>query len=183
MSGLTFKTTHGDSIEITNGTRDWWVNNCNFMQWDDGALDIVRAPSGGSAIGGTVSRCTFAGGDKAMLIGNDDDRVLDILLHVTIDHCLFTHFGRRAPYVRFATVHMRDTLIQNWGQVGQDEATAISLRRDARMLMERVTMTGGPKAGKAVTVKGGAMFASVDSHGHDQPNVGVVGYPPYHERY
>lgn len=185
VSGLTLRVDTGDAIEVTNGTRDWWVHRCLIAGWEDGALDVVRAPGKphDGPIGGTVSETTFTGGDKAVLIGSDDRRHADARLRVTFRGCTWTGFGRRAPRLRYAKVHMLGCLIQGWGEVGQDEATAISLTRSARLLMERCVLTAGPASGNPISVEDGSAFRRLHSTGFDQPSVDPhrVTWPTYVE--
>lgn len=74
----------GDAIAVI-GSRKIWIDHNTLSECHDGLLDITR---GSTAI--TISNNRFHNHDKVMLLGHDDQFLLDRKMQVTV---VFNHFG------------------------------------------------------------------------------------------
>lgn len=75
-----------------------WVDECSFERGQDGCIDIATTAVLAADSRITVSRCTFRGHDKTMLIGALSSVYTDpIHILVTVYACLFDHTGQRHP--------------------------------------------------------------------------------------
>ncbi|GFP88453.1 probable pectate lyase 22 [Phtheirospermum japonicum] len=116
----------GDAISIM-GSRDIWVNHCTLSNCHDGLIDMVLAST---AI--TVSNCHFSDHNEVMLLGHNDDYVLDKNMKVTI---AYNYFGKnliqRMPRIRHGTLQLINNFYPNgWGMYavgGTSHPTIVSV--------------------------------------------------------
>ncbi|KAG9459483.1 hypothetical protein H6P81_003991 [Aristolochia fimbriata] len=100
----------GDAITLI-GSSKVWIDHNSLYECHDGLLDVTR---GSTDV--TVSNNRFMNHDKVMLLGHDDQFVLDRKMKVSI---LFNHFGpnvnQRIPRVRHGYAHVANNFYQGWG--------------------------------------------------------------------
>lgn len=112
----------------------YFVDHCYF---DNTGVDPKLADEALSVIWGGKARiqnCYFKNWGKAMIIGNGDDPI-DIAkdIYVEIENCVFDGCSRRNPYIRGATVHMKNCLIKNWGHTFFDKSFGVRVDREGSL--------------------------------------------------
>ncbi|XP_068661185.1 pectate lyase 1 [Aristolochia californica] len=100
----------GDAITLI-GSSKIWIDHNSLYECHDGLLDVTR---GSTDV--TISNNRFMNHDKVMLLGHDDQFLLDKKMKVSI---LFNHFGpnvnQRIPRVRHGYAHVANNFYQGWG--------------------------------------------------------------------
>ncbi|KAF8050709.1 hypothetical protein N665_1900s0007 [Sinapis alba] len=99
----------GDGISIF-GSQKIWVDHCSLSHCTDGLIDVVLGSTGI-----TISNNYFAHHDEVMLLGHDDEYVMDTGMQVTI---AFNHFGeglvQRMPRCRRGYIHVVNNDFRSW---------------------------------------------------------------------
>ncbi len=97
-----------DELEITNGSRNIWIDHCEFftdrdhnIDYYDGLLDIKNASR---FI--TVSWCCMHDHLKCSLISSGDGSVGDTVTRITYHHNFFYNCDARLPSIRFGKAHI-----------------------------------------------------------------------------
>ncbi|WP_416147432.1 RICIN domain-containing protein [Salipaludibacillus sp. HK11] len=123
----------GTSIEVTQGSKNIWIDHNEFYSeldgnddrdYYDGLVDIKR-----NSEFITVSWNKFENHWKSMLVGHTDNASL-APDNITYHHNYFNNLNSRVPLIRFADVHM----FNNFFKDIQD--TAINSRMGARVFVE-----------------------------------------------
>jgi pectate lyase len=105
-----------DSISIDQGSRGVLVLHCAFSS---AGLDPLDTDEHISVVWGstdvTVAWSRFEDHDKVMLLGNGDAPAeVDGQIRVTLHDNVFQRNGRRHPFLRYGTVDLYNTLIEDW---------------------------------------------------------------------
>ncbi|XP_044460824.1 probable pectate lyase 13 [Mangifera indica] len=99
----------GDGISIT-GAHKIWIDHCSLSYCTDGLIDAIL---GSTAI--TISNNYFSHHNEVMLLGHNDNYLLDIGMQVTI---AFNHFGealvQRMPRCRHGYIHVVNNDFTAW---------------------------------------------------------------------
>jgi len=97
-----------DEIEITGGSRNVWIDHCEFftdrdhdIDYYDGLLDIKN---GSRFI--TISWCQMHDHMKCSLISSGDGSTGDTVIRVTYHHNFFYNCDARLPSIRFGKAHI-----------------------------------------------------------------------------
>ena len=159
-----------DLISFSGGTKNCWVDHCDFMDGMDGNFDITRLSD---FI--TVSWCTFSYNERSYmhqntnLVGANDNEQTGYL-NITY---AFNEWGKgckaRMPMARVGKIHM----LNNYYNCAGNATNCINPRRNSEFLIEgnyfekKVYRYYGQKDAVAVTW-GKDNFVS-ESHGQDAP--------------
>jgi pectate lyase len=104
-----------DEIEINNGSKNVWIDHCEFftdldhdIDYYDGLLDIKNQSS---FI--TVSWSKFHDHQKCILISSGDGEIQDSVIRITFHHNYFYNCNSRLPSIRFGKAHIFNNLYYN----------------------------------------------------------------------
>lgn len=138
----------GDGIAVYEA-KNIWISHVTVGATSDGAIDVT-----GHSLDITVSWTHLKEQNKTMLIGNDNSKVEDVVMKVTLHHNWYDNTVRRNPLVRFGKVHMYNNVHTNWGdQFGEGDAVNSVYR--AQLLLEgNVYEAGSNKQAVHITVPG-----------------------------
>lgn len=99
----------GDGISIS-GSRNIWIDHCSMSYCTDGLIDAIL---GSTAI--TISNSWFTHHNEVMLLGHNDEYLMDVGMQVTI---AFNHFGeglvQRMPRCRHGYIHVVNNDFTQW---------------------------------------------------------------------
>ena len=120
-----------DEIEINGGSRNIWIDHCDFytdrdheLDYYDGLLDIKNLSR---FI--TVSWCAFHDHQKSILISSGDQETADSVIRITFHHNYFFDCDSRLPSIRFGRAHI-------FNNYYRDNGTAINSRMGACVRVE-----------------------------------------------
>ena len=126
---------HG--VPDPEGITDYVVSHC-FL--DNSAVIPDNADEGISTLWGanaTIKNTYIKNWGKGMLLGNGDaPESIDGNTVVTIENCVFDGNGRRNPYIQYATVHMKNCIIKNWGKTFFLKSHGVRVSTNAKLYME-----------------------------------------------
>ncbi len=133
IQNVTFsKVIQFDEIEINGGSKNIWIDHCNFftdldhnIDYYDGLLDIKNQSS---FI--TVSWSKFHEHQKCILISSGDQEIADSVIRITFHHNYFYNCNSRLPSIRFGKAHIFNNLYYNI-------ETGINSRMEACVRVER----------------------------------------------
>uniref|UniRef100_A0A7N0T6T5 Pectate lyase n=1 Tax=Kalanchoe fedtschenkoi TaxID=63787 RepID=A0A7N0T6T5_KALFE len=99
----------GDGISIS-GSRNIWIDHCSLSYCTDGLIDAILGSTGI-----TISNSHFTHHNEVMLLGHNDEYLLDAGMQVTI---AFNHFGeglvQRMPRCRHGYIHVVNNDFTQW---------------------------------------------------------------------
>ncbi|CAM9003790.1 unnamed protein product [Rhodiola kirilowii] len=99
----------GDGISIS-GSRNIWIDHCSMSYCTDGLIDAILGSTGI-----TISNSYFTHHNEVMLLGHNDNYLLDVGMQVTI---AFNHFGeglvQRMPRCRHGYIHVVNNDFTQW---------------------------------------------------------------------
>lgn len=137
-----------DAVHISDGSRDVWIDHCDFSSWQDGLIDITRRSTNV-----TVSWNRFWSHDKVMLVNGEGTVPGDV--QVTVHHNWFFGTNQRNPRAVGARVHAFNNVVTGWRDYGMQAGSQSELLSEANIFL-------ADSDNRAVRASGGRVRASGD---------------------
>ena len=118
-----------DAVKIYS-SQNVWIDHVTAANTPDGLIDITEQSKNV-----TVSWCKLTNHNKTMLIGSNNSRVEDEVITVTLHHNHHYRTIRRNPNIRYASVHMYNNLIDQWG-AGTTSGDGVNSTYTAKVYLE-----------------------------------------------
>jgi len=132
-----------DEIEINGGSRNIWIDHCDFftdldhdIDYYDGLLDIKNQSS---FI--TVSWSKFHDHQKCVLISSGDQETQDSVIRITLHHNYFYQCNSRLPSIRFGKAHIFNNLYVD-AESGVNSRMGACVRVEKNYFMDAGTGVG-----------------------------------------
>lgn len=135
----TYKTPDGKwhGVPDPEGITDYVISHCYL---DNSNVDPSKADEAISTIWGAnaiIKNTYIKNWGKGLLLGNGDaPESIDGNMNVTIENCVFDGNGRRNPYIQYATVHMKNCIIKNWGHTFFEKSHGIRVSTNGKLYIE-----------------------------------------------
>ncbi|MEO1398964.1 MAG: polysaccharide lyase family 1 protein, partial [Pseudomonadota bacterium] len=135
IHNLKIERINGDGVTVFEA-KNIWINHVTVGPTTDGTIDITDQSQNV-----TVSWSHIKEQDKTMLIGNRNDKVEDAAMTVTLHHNWYDNTFERNPLVRFASVHMYNNVLSDWGE--GEGGGGVKAVYGAQMLLENNVFQAG----------------------------------------
>ncbi|MCB0338455.1 MAG: polysaccharide lyase family 1 protein [Bdellovibrionales bacterium] len=165
--GVISESSSADALKILHKADLVWIDHVTTSNFADELVDIGM----GTApflfpMRITISNSHFHDHDKTMLIGSSPNHLNDAYIQLTLHHNYFDQTNQRNPRVRFATVHMYNNYIKEWGGYG------VGAFLESHVCLEGNILKAGNKKNSVIyesSEGNGNVFVASTSHLH--PNL------------
>jgi pectate lyase len=171
-----------DNINIEGGSKNVWIDHCEFWDGQDGNADVVK---GADNVTFTWNIFGYTKGGahnfSNLVASSDDEPVSEGKLNITLMFNWFTGVAQRQPRCRYGDIHVVNNLFT---RDGLQSDYGISAGKDCRVLTEANHFIGinspiytSHKSGSAANeLKGGNIFEGTSGN---TTGYGTAFQPPY----